>query len=208
MQITKTVVLSNTAQTTAFNPAVPSVVCPPPSLKTICKRVNQHIHDIDVAKQLEHLRTLRIQGRWLDWSRHMHQDFSWQHLIHNWSDAKLHFALQATTNTSPTATNLRRWGVSEVDPACILCGKPATSCGVLNASPAALHQERYPWRHNSVLTAIRHRLSAFLEQCNNVHTSHCAGNHCHKRKSEVHSVCASRSKHFFFKRAIGHFFMI
>ena len=118
-QIAKTVVISNSAQTTAFDPAAPSVDRSPPSPRTIRKRVNQYIHDIDVAEQLDHLRTLQLQGRWLDWSRHMHQDLSWQRLIHNWSDAELRFALQATTDTAPTATNLRRWGVSEVDPACM-----------------------------------------------------------------------------------------
>ena len=163
-QIAKTVVISNSAQTTAFDPAAPSVDRPPPSPRTIRKRVNQYIHDIDVAEQLDHLRTLQLQGRWLDWSRHMHQDLSWQRLIHNWSDAELRFALQATTDTAPTATNLRRWGVSEDDPACIMCGKPATLRHVLNGCPVALHQGRYTWRHNSVLSAIRHRLNTFWEQ--------------------------------------------
>ena len=136
-QIAKTVVISNSAQTTAFDLAAPSVDRPPPSPRMIrnCKRVNQYIHDIDVAEQLDHLRTLQLQGRWLDWSRHMHQDLSWQRLIHNWSDAELpsRFALQATTDTAPTATNLRRWGVSEVDPACIMGDKPATLRHVLRA---------------------------------------------------------------------------
>ena len=95
----------------------------------------------------------------------MHQDLSWQCLIHNWSDAELRFALQATKDTAPIATNLRRWGVSEVDPACILCGKPASATlrHVLNGCPVALHQGRYTWRHNSV-SAIRHRLNTFWEQ--------------------------------------------
>ena len=34
----------------------------------------------------------------------------------------------------------------------------------LNACPVALHQGRYTWRHNSVLSAIRHRLNTFWEQ--------------------------------------------
>ena len=49
-QIAKTVVLSNSTQTTAFDPAAPSVDHPPPSPRTIRKRVNQYIHDIDVAE--------------------------------------------------------------------------------------------------------------------------------------------------------------
>ena len=92
------------------------------------------------------------------------QDLSWQRLIHNWSDAELRLVLQATADTAPTATNLRRWGVSEGDPACILRGQPATLRHVLNGCPVALHQGRYTWRHNSVLSTIRHRLNTFWEQ--------------------------------------------
>ena len=159
------VIISNSEQTTAFDPAAPSVHRPPPSPRTIRKRVNQSIHDIHVAQQLNQLRTLQLWGRWLDWSRHMHQDLSWQRLIHNWSDAQLRFALQATTDRALTATNLRRWGVSKVDPACIMCGKPATLRSVLNnGCPVALHQGRYTWRHISVLSAIRHSLNTFWEQ--------------------------------------------
>ena len=163
-QIAKTVVISNSAQTTAFDPVALSVDRAPPSPRTIRKQVNQYIHDIDVAEQLDHLRTIQLQGRWLDWSRHMHQDLSWQCLIHNWSDAELRFALQATTDTAPTSTNLRCWGVSEVDPACIMCGKPATLRRVLNGCPVALHQGRYTLRQNSVVSAIRHRLNTFWEK--------------------------------------------
>ena len=121
----------------------------------------------------------------------LHQDLSWQRLIQNWSDAELRFALQAPTDTAPTATNLRRWGVSEVDPTCNLCGKPATLRHVLNGCPVALHQGRYTWRHNSVLTAIRHRLNTFWEQ----HSTQLAvqATVSTKKKSEVHSVRARRS---------------
>ena len=45
-----------------------------------------------------------------------------------------------------------------------MCGKPATLRYVLNGCPVALHQGRYTWRHNSVLSAIRHRLNTFWEQ--------------------------------------------
>ena len=103
---------------------------------------------------------LRLQGRRLDCRfRHMRQNLSWQWLIHNWSDAELRFALQAITNTAPTAINFCLWGVSEVDPACILCGKPATLRHGLNgcADWQCTSPRRNTWRHNSVLSALRHR---------------------------------------------------
>lgn len=123
--------------------------------------VNSYIREIDVAQQLERLRSLQVQGRWLEWTQHMHQDFSWQCLIHNWSDAELRFALQAVTDTAPSANNLHRWGHQELDPSCSFCGRTGTLRHVLNACSVALHQGRYTWRHNSVLSVVRHRLRAF-----------------------------------------------
>ena len=160
-QIAKTVVLANSERAAPFHPTV--TTDPPLSPRSTRKRVNQYIHDIDVAEQLEHLRTLQVQGKWLQWSERMHQDLSWQQLIYNWSDAELRFALQATTDTAPSATNLRRWGVANIDPACCLCGKPATSRHVLNACAVALQQGRYTWRHDSVLSVICHHLHKFWE---------------------------------------------
>ena len=139
-QCAKTVIVSNSAQMTAFDPTAGTTDAPPLSPQAIRKQVNKYIRDIDVAEQLEHLRKLQLQGKWIDWSKHMHQDLSWQQLIHNWSDAELRFALQATTDTAPTATNLHRWGLSQVDPACILCGKPATLRHILNGCSVALRQ--------------------------------------------------------------------
>ena len=72
----------------------------------------------------------------------MEQGLSWQRLLQNWSDAELRFALQDTMDPAPNATNLRRLGVLEVDPACIVCGKPATLHHVLHgcrSSPMTVH---------------------------------------------------------------------
>ena len=91
----------------------------------------------------------------------MRMDLNWNSLIYNWSDAELRFALQAVTDTAPTPTNLRRWGCREVDPSCVLCGRPCTLRHLLNACSSALQQGRYTWRHNSVLAIIRQRLLAF-----------------------------------------------
>ena len=96
----------------------------------------------------------------------MQEDLSWQQLIHNWSAAELRFALQAPADTTPAATNLCRWELScrQVDPACILCGKPATLRHMLNGCSVALRQGQLTWSHNSVTLAIKHRLTTFWEQ--------------------------------------------
>ena len=166
-------VLSQCAQTVAeanIDPPAAQVLCPestqsqPPArqqTQSVRRRANKYIRDLDVGSQLEHLRSLQVQGRWLEWSERMHMDLNWNRLIYNWSDAELRFALQAVSDTAPTPTNLHRWGCREVDPSCVLCGRPCTLRHLLNACSSALHQGRYTWRHNSVLTIIQKRLIAF-----------------------------------------------
>ena len=82
-QCTKTVIVSNSAQMTAFDPTAGTTDAPPLSPQTIRKQVNKYIRDIDVAEQLEHLRKLQLQEKWIDWSNHMHPDLPWHQLIHN-----------------------------------------------------------------------------------------------------------------------------
>ena len=124
---------------------------------------NTNLRVIDVEEQLSRLKTLQLQGRWLEWSGLMNLDLSWQQLIHNWSDKELRFALQATTNTVPTPLNLRRWGHQSVDPSCQLCGRPASLRHILNACPSALNQGRYTWRHDSVLRILKRHLLSFWQ---------------------------------------------
>ena len=92
----------------------------------------------------------------------MHTDLNWNRLIYKWSDAELRrFALQAVSDTAPTPTNLHRSGSRDVDPSCVLCGRPCTLQHLLNACSTALHQGRYTWRQNRVHTIIQKRLIAF-----------------------------------------------
>ena len=135
----------------------------PPRLepRSVRRRANAYIKDLDVGSQLEHLGSLQMQGRWLEWSQRMHMDLNWNQLIYNWSDAELRFALQAVSDTAPTPTNLHRWGCREVDPSCVLCGRPCTLRHLLNACSRALDQGRFKWRHDSVLAIIKKHLTAF-----------------------------------------------
>ena len=165
-------VLCQCAQTVAeanIDPPAAQVLCaestqsqPPARQQTqsVRRRANKYIRDLDVGSQLEHLKSLQVQGRWLEWSERMHMDLNWNRLIYNSSVAEVRFALQAVSDTAPTPTNLHRWGCREVDPSCVLCGRPCTLRHLLNACSSALHQGRYTWRHNSV-TIIQKHLIAF-----------------------------------------------
>ena len=125
------------------------------------KRILNIIAEIDTESQLARLRQLAIQGRWLEWTDAMHSDLSWRRLIHGLDDGELQFNLRVISNTLPTPDNLRRWGQNEVDPACPLCGRPATLRHILNSCSVALHQGRYTWRHDSVLEVLQRHLTSF-----------------------------------------------
>ena len=125
------------------------------------KRILNIIAEIDTESQLAALRQLAVQGRWLEWTDAMHSDLSWRRLIHGLDDGELRFNLRALTNTFSTPDNLRRWGQSEVDPACPLWGRPATLRHILNSCSVALHQGRYTWRHDSVLQVLQRHLTSF-----------------------------------------------
>ena len=84
-----------------------------------------------------------------------HSDLTWRRLIFGTSDGELRFSLQAITNTTPTPDNLRRWGNSEIDSACSLCGQTCTLRHVLNACKVSLLQGRYLWRHNLILGCLQ-----------------------------------------------------
>ena len=91
----------------------------------------------------------------------MHSDLTWRRLIFGMSDGELRFSLQAITNTTPTPDNLRRWGNSEIDSACSLCGQTCTLRHVLNACKVSLLQGRYLWRHNLILGCLQKYLLDF-----------------------------------------------
>ena len=104
------------------------------------------IAEIDTESKLARLRQLAIQGRWLEWTDAMHSDLSWRRLIHGLDDGELRFNLRAISNTLPTPDNLRRWGQNEVDPACPLCGRPATLRHILNSCEKDLLNMSFPVR--------------------------------------------------------------
>ena len=53
-----------------------------PSSATLRQRLSSHLRVIDVEEKLSRLKTLQLQGRWLEWSGLMNLDLSWQQLIH------------------------------------------------------------------------------------------------------------------------------
>ena len=133
-------------------------------------------------ERLDRLRTLEMQGSWSQWDTVCQQDFTWRTLFSGAiSDAMLKWTLNAQCWTLPSDDNKRRWGMIPVSRTCLLVmpgpapdGSPAITCGRLNPTgkhvlttcKAALAQDRFTWRHNSVLNAVREHLTPQLELIN------------------------------------------
>ena len=64
------------------------------------------------------------------------------------------FATRLGTNSLPSPDNLKRWGEREIS-TCPRCKNPSgTLAHIVNIYPVALKQQRFTWRHDSVLKHI------------------------------------------------------
>ena len=91
--------------------------------------------------------------RWCDF---VINDFSWM------PSSLLSFCLNATYGTLPSASNLKRWQIT-TETSCFLCQKNVcTSAHILGACQVALQQQRFTYRHYSVLILLVSALSQFL----------------------------------------------
>ena len=72
--------------------------------------------------------------------------------------------LRADCDILPTPMNLARWNII-IDLRCALCQapQPTTNHNYFNC-PAALDQDRYAWRHDSVLQILVHGLQQHLPE--------------------------------------------
>ena len=86
-------------------------------------------------------------------------------LLAGFHPGQLSFLLRATSDTLPTAINLRRWSV-QCNSKCLLCDSSRpTTAHVLNGCPVALNQQRYTYRHNQVISALATMLTNAFADC-------------------------------------------
>ena len=133
------------------------------SRHNVLKRVEKD----DEETRLTRCYSYAIQGDWLNFDAVVKADLSWNSLIYSIPQELLKFHLNSTHNVLPTSDNIRRWGKTNVDLKCCLCGysKP-TLKHVLNGCPMALKQGRYTWRHDSILLRLVEELQSCLGHAN------------------------------------------
>jgi hypothetical protein len=143
-------------------------------------RISELIKSASDQEMLAHLRTLQMQGRWVEWDSVEAQDFGWQRMFRGQlTDDMLKFSLNAQLLTLPTMDNLRRWGYEKADRYCRAeikagDGHSARKCQQINPTlehvlcgcDVALEQGRQKWRHDSVLLVLKGALIRQMAKVN------------------------------------------
>ena len=98
-----------------------------------------------------HLESLSVQSKFLDVVALEQQSNAWSRIMFSLPAGQMSFMNRAGIDCLPTPVNLCRWRLQS-DPSCPLCcSRPCTVNHILNCCPTALTQDRYTWRHDSVL---------------------------------------------------------
>ena len=124
------------------------------------------------AQRVEHCRRLAMSGKSVDWVGILPNGWTIQRLaISTISDRTLKFRARGQAKMLPTDANLVRWRKIPAGVRCCSlvgsdgqpCGKPQPSMEhVLAGCPAALHQKRIKWRHDSVLLVLKNHLVPYI----------------------------------------------
>lgn len=157
-------------QSRSVNIAVPSQraglgYASPSRVRVTRESAYAHYYEEDSHALLEHANTLKMQGKLKSLDSLAKRDWSWQRLIRNCSDGQFAFMVNATNNSLPTGDNLGNWSKEHIAPRCVGC-----SCGgptlrhTLGGCPKFLHDGRYTWRHNEVLSVIHASLRGYLKR--------------------------------------------
>ena len=114
----------------------------------------------------EQARGLELQGEFARLLEEQESNVDWQALIYSLPRGLLGFAARLTSNSLPSPDNLARWQ-KLVCPTCPLCGiTPCTLFHLLNNCKTSLDQDRYDYRHDSILSYLYSIVRKAKEQGN------------------------------------------
>jgi len=105
--------------------------------------------------------SMAVQCQWMNWTNYVQSDLRWANIL-AMPPNLLSFCLKATYNTLPSPSNLRRMNITS-DTSCKLCHhSPCTVQHTLSGCKVALEQDRFTFRHDSVLRNIVDFLKDFI----------------------------------------------
>ena len=109
-----------------------------------------------------HLESLSVQKKLLDVVQLEQQTHVWSRIMFSLPAGQMSFLIRAGIDCLPSPVNLCRWKI-QCDPSCPLCRtRPCTVRHILSCCPTALNQERYTWRHDSILAHLTQLLKLHL----------------------------------------------
>ena len=114
--------------------------------------VKARIISDDKLSTFEHVKTLIKQGKILELSFLEQNDATWKSFIYNLPRGTMKWLLNANLDTLPTKANLKQWGKRTND-SCF-CGQKQTLNHILSCCNRALHDGRYTYRHDNILSYI------------------------------------------------------
>ena len=128
-----------------------------PKIKTAAKnKIKEHV----LNKAKEASSKLVVQGEFARTVEEENSEIDWKSVIYQVPKGVMAFACRAATNTLASPDNLARWG-RIVESRCKLCtASPCTLGHLLSNCSVALNQERYNFRHDSILNYLLSVFSA------------------------------------------------
>ena len=128
-------------------------VIPPKRTHGYRKLVSAASQKIEDENNIDRALKLQLQCHWMSWENYIKNNLSWKNIL-AMPPNLLSFCISATFNVLPSPSNLCRWQKGS-DPSLFLCGKSlCTVAHILGACKFSLHQGRFTFRHDSVLTAL------------------------------------------------------
>lgn len=121
--------------------------------KDIQKKVRSSVREAEQKKQVEHAKSLTVQGRFLALAALEQEDIVWKSNMFDLKSGTLKFLLNSSIDTLPTPANLKRWKKSQSD-LCKLCRCRGTTNHILNGCKSSLDNGKYLWRHNNIVNYI------------------------------------------------------
>ena len=128
-------------------------------LKSVKSKIKMNITDEIAQSWSNHIKGLVLQGEFLQILKIQDDSITWRSIMFDLPRNILQFAVNASINTLPTNSNLKRWG-KRLNASCQMCDSKETLLHVLNNCSQKL--DRYTWRHNSVLNAIINLIKPIL----------------------------------------------
>ena len=120
---------------------------------TIKRKIKQTLQSKQRDLWRDKIQSLVFQGDFLKLVALEGGDLTWRSIIFDFPKGVLSFLTRAAINSLPTSDNLKRWG-EKLNTQCKLCGNHETLCHILNSCLKALNQERFNYRHDSVINYL------------------------------------------------------